>query len=501
MRYFASACLCAGLLSVQAATAMTLNPRGTGQVLLFPYFTVNHQQQTLISVSNTTAQGKALKVHFREALNGREVLSFQIFLAAHDTWTGALFALGDAGLPGSGAALLVVDTSCTQPDIATISPKLADGRPYQPLLDYAYSGANSDTGPTDDARTREGFFEIIEMAQLTGDTLAAITPVHGVPTRCSALLPQVPAIDLSAPGGGLVGAEAIVNVAQGTLFSTNAYAIDGFANTSLYGASGSIHPHLGDATPGANGFVSAYVPIGGSYATLDYPPAHAIDAVSALLMADALYGEWDNSPSEGAQTDWVVTMPTKRFYTDSGDSDVADPRLTNALPPFTYLFGEKSAGNATAFSAAHFNAALFDRDGQDVASVPAPCPWECPPSAPFAFGYNTQVVTFAPSPGAASGALGSNLLTLTGPAQLPTGVGTASFDLVGAEAHELRPDAHGTVLRGLPVIGFAAVDYINGNVTPGILSNYSGTYPLRARLDCAVLFTTPPGAASPCGSP
>jgi hypothetical protein len=40
--------------------AVMLNARGTGQVLIYPYYTVNHQQ-TLVSVINTTERGKALK--------------------------------------------------------------------------------------------------------------------------------------------------------------------------------------------------------------------------------------------------------------------------------------------------------------------------------------------------------------------------------------------------------------------------------------------------------
>ena len=51
-----------GLLAVlvsHASSAMTLSPGGSGQVLLFPYYTVNKQQQTLLNVVNRTANGKA----------------------------------------------------------------------------------------------------------------------------------------------------------------------------------------------------------------------------------------------------------------------------------------------------------------------------------------------------------------------------------------------------------------------------------------------------------
>ena len=49
-----------GIVAAPVAAVM-LNPRGTGQVLIYPYYTANHRQ-TLISVINTTEHGKALKI-------------------------------------------------------------------------------------------------------------------------------------------------------------------------------------------------------------------------------------------------------------------------------------------------------------------------------------------------------------------------------------------------------------------------------------------------------
>ena len=57
---------CAVLLLAPLANAVNLNPRGLGQVLIYPYYTVNGGQNTLLSLVNTTAHAKALKLHFRE---------------------------------------------------------------------------------------------------------------------------------------------------------------------------------------------------------------------------------------------------------------------------------------------------------------------------------------------------------------------------------------------------------------------------------------------------
>ena len=94
----------AGLAAVagfaSTANAVELNPDGTGQVLVYPYYTVNKNQQTLISVVNTTNIAKAVKVRFLEGHNSREVLDFNLFLSEFDVWTASVFALSDAGLTG-----------------------------------------------------------------------------------------------------------------------------------------------------------------------------------------------------------------------------------------------------------------------------------------------------------------------------------------------------------------------------------------------------------------
>ena len=77
------------LISTQI-NAVQLSSNGMGQVLIFPYYTVNGGFNTLINLVNTTSDAKALRVRFREAANGREVFTFNLYLAPHDVWTGGL---------------------------------------------------------------------------------------------------------------------------------------------------------------------------------------------------------------------------------------------------------------------------------------------------------------------------------------------------------------------------------------------------------------------------
>jgi hypothetical protein len=68
------------------AQAVNVSADGLGNVLIYPYYTVNkdingNRFNTLMSVVNTTASTKAVKVRFREGKNSEEVLT-NVFLSA-----------------------------------------------------------------------------------------------------------------------------------------------------------------------------------------------------------------------------------------------------------------------------------------------------------------------------------------------------------------------------------------------------------------------------------
>ena len=72
------------------SSAVQLNPEGTGQVLIYPFYTVNNNLNTAYALVNTTDQAKAVKVTFRESQAGLAMLSFNVYLGAYDVWTGGL---------------------------------------------------------------------------------------------------------------------------------------------------------------------------------------------------------------------------------------------------------------------------------------------------------------------------------------------------------------------------------------------------------------------------
>ncbi|HET7064671.1 MAG TPA: hypothetical protein VFI49_10395 [Rudaea sp.] len=506
-----------------SASAVMLNPRGTGQVLIYPYYTVNHQQ-TLLSVINTTAHGKALKVRFREGYDGRDVANFNVYLGPYDSWVGAVF---DTGSDGTGAAAIATnDKSCTVPAFplapvpGTLHALTFSNANYS-QGDYG-APTGTDSGPTNLARTREGFFEIIEMGEVIDQqagspkTLEAIT-VTNQPPGCAQVMSAWSSggywaanatTDLSPPAGGLYGSAGIVDVAQGTLYAYNATAIDGFSDTVQHTGPQDPKPNLSTAaTDSAHDIATAYVSIGNAMIKADYPAStRGVDAVSAVLMAQQLANEFNSDPVLGAQTDFLVTYPTKQFYVDPG---IVGTQSSAFIAPFEQVFGGggTGSGEGAGKSCIDARADFFDRVGRGIYTG-SPC--GLPPiGSTNELCLQTEAIPLG-AHAAAPGALQSNLRgqllqndQCGGPllaVTYDTGNVRVGFtdqvepDYMGPPypVEELRASVNGKIFLGVPAVGFVAINYINANVTPGVLSNYSGTYPHRSWLACFAM------AGGPC---
>ena len=456
------------------ANAVNLNPDGLGQVLLYPYYTVNAGQGTLLSVVNTTGVGKAVKVRFLEGYNSREVLDFNLFLSKYDVWTANVFKKSDAGLSGDGAAIFSADNTCTAPLFG--EGTLANGHGYQSFLSYAYTGSYSDGGPTTDDRTNEGHFEMISMADILNPSPlnTMIQHVASKPKDCGTVAqggqtdPEVrfeTLLDNVPPTGGLFGAAAVVNSANGTYYGFNADAIDGFTAVTLAHTTGSLSPSLIDVGDAGGLTSTAYVFNNGSLVTAVYP-FNDVDAVSALLDASNVYNEWEHTSDGVIGTDWVVNFPTKRFYVDSLYTGTSTP-----IAPFESEFG------APGQSCDVIGINVFDREENTTVQTTcgfSPCPPGAPPSS---LCYETNVISFGGTSILASN-LTRNLNNLIGSAGW---LGLSFTDAIhggtsaATHAHAGLVDNGGTVFYGLPTNGFMATDLV---VTTGgaTLGNYSGVY-------------------------
>ncbi len=469
------------------ANAVDLNPDGLGQVLIYPYYTVNKSQDTLISVVNTTAIGKAVKVRFLEGYNSREVLDFNLFLSPYDMWTAAVSQVSDDG----GAQVNTSDASCID---------FIPAFPY-PFSKAAYTGGvagpggasyAADSGPQDITRTREGYLEMIQMGDIIpGSALDDATthvqdgnPDGGVPDCGSPVgNDAATAADLTVPTGGLFGGAGIVNVGEGTFFVYNADAIEGFSETTLYTTPSSLQPSLQAAnTPSivATGVARSYVfTEGGALLTADF--ARGEDAVSAVFMADSIYNEYLINPALGASTDWVVTFPTKRFYVDK---DLYPSAITS---PFAEAFGATIDGQ----SRVELSISTYDHEEGSSETVPPRCP--SPPDdtcflqAPY-LPYEVNIITFVNESVPTSSVFGSNLFKSVAPFGDTGGWATIALAAGDSGAHHLdggvSPTGGPVSLPGLPVTGFYAANIINANAAPGKLANYSGVWRHRSHRSC-----------------
>jgi hypothetical protein len=512
----------AGMVSV--SNAVNVNPDGLGQVLLYPYYTARGGNDTLISVVNTTADTKAVKVRFIEALNSREVLDFNLYMSPYDVWVAAV--TGDAA---GGAKMITADTSCTVPYFQGGTPGNVG---EQPFLNFAYTGGNSDAGPSGIERTASGYIELIEMGTLVNVTgfsaAAAAKHVGGVPRSggpfgapCSTLVsawangpwgfgfgnPGDSEVATRESTGGMFGAGSIINVAEGTMFSYNATAIDRFYEPSGDYATSVANAHTdpGSVLPNLNsGFNESRVFINGIVDERSWPLP--LLAVNATITHDEIFNEYVVEPGIGARTEWVMTFPTKRQHTDNLGFGFVTPGSNAAIPPFTRTWALFSGGGSllsAGRACENFNLRVWDREESEpetgvIVSPP-------PPQQGFFLCREANVLRFTGEGGTPEVTeimkepLRDNAnLTYTN-FQLPSGFtsGWVNFDLTtnGAGQRLSLPSVDtgtGSVqYEGLPVIGFAVTTYTQGSAADGVLRNYGGTFSHRGSRSFVPATTAP----------
>lgn len=335
--------MAASLLGADPASAVHIDPDGRGQVLLFPYYTVNANKVTLLTVVNTRSSTKALRVRFRESRNGAEVMAFNLYLAPFDVWTGAVASApsGPDYMQAAPARLITNDSSCT-------SPQLPLGA-SQDFSEYEYSRFYlPNTGPHERSRTREGFVEVIELGRV--EDVPGVGPTTAFPAaseiRRSARGERAgcdwldlawrgswqdePGRGILSPDGGLTGNAIIVDVPKGSSFSLSATAIDGFfvpardcapdcrgrSGENLHGVPWFDPVSLADARSADAGVAHAEFHHGAQIQSLRFSgPDAGLKAVSAVLMQRQLDNVFAHSTSGlQARTEWVLTFPTKPLH-------------------------------------------------------------------------------------------------------------------------------------------------------------------------------------------
>ena len=535
----------AGIAST--AQAVNLNPDGLGQVLLYPYYTVNGGNATLMSVVNTTGQGKAVKVRYLEGVMSVEVLDFNLYMSEYDVWTAAIVADDDGY-----ATLFTEDTSCTVPQIP------AEGVSFRNLKyagdpdDLVYT--EGDGGDDSLDRATEGHIEIIEMASICtmdamadeglqcetdlegaveyytthvtdpdgemGDEYGLIAAVleidaddvefaYGSPRSCAPhqllwtenagpVLGSIVGLDtltwrdaeggdsefaMADPSGGLFGGGSVVNANKGSMYAYDATAIEGIRGIIEHTDSKNPLPSLGTGQE-----FEAWVYDAANAEMVGLLFAREIDAVSAIFMHDSMMNEYtveDLGGGVNARTEWVVTFPTKSFYVDSA----------SATMPFTQAFTDNwdsgfNDGACEIIKAGPGERGIWNREEETIfvptqpppGFVPpgfSPSPSNPPPDAPpiptTVLCYETSVVRFGENPAAEGFLYGGPTEILGSTRPIVTNVepigenGWAQVDLSdGSDPNEAEAvqrelcDETGYCVIGLPIVGFAAMEFQNG---------------------------------------
>ena len=520
-----------------AHAAMYVNERGTDETLIYPFYSAENGNNTLVNIANTTGGTKAVKIRILEAQNSQEVLDFNLYLSPQDHFSFAIAATEDGG-----AMLKTGDNSCTVPAIPAdgvafrslkyVGDKLATAD--DPATDADESANNFDN--TGIGRTQVGYIEVIEMGQLDPAAAAVIdkaglaaTPAAGVnaaaavkhgadgiPANCQILvdawstlagvdgvwLAESKTTDLTGDseflanwaGGGLYGYATVINVAQGAAFGYDATAIAdhvaaGSTGSDMHYQPGDIRPNFGDGALDT----SAVISVNGAAVTVDFNgdyPAEATERVMALnatMMATEVYNDYVTDPAILATTDWLFNFPTKAFHVNG----------TEPVEPFSELWTGVSACEPSELAA-------LDREestpppppspgsaGPDFSPAPPPVAGPAPAGDDVPLCYESTILQFA-----AESAAGTSTIATGVSAYLDASDGwaTVSFDPANLDAtldacgtdgdvttagDQTNPcartiDAGDAQLKGLPVLGFAVQKYVNGSAGgAGVLANYA----------------------------
>jgi hypothetical protein len=284
-------------------------------------------------------------------------------------------------------------------------------------------------------------------------------------------------------GGGLYGVATVINVAEGTAFGYDAVAIEDLVDAGSTGSQ--LHYPPGDTRPDFDDpamSLTANVNVDGVQTTYTGSIVNPANTVSAVFMTESLSNDYVADPGLNALTDWVVTMPTK--------SNHYNGLLFSA--PFSNQTIDAIDGDATATGLCQpVSMMAYDREEDIQDAPPAPTPGsDAPPFSPsvapdpesptsvddWALCAETNIVHF----GSASATNSSSNLADASAFIDGWTEGWAVLDLTedglvnGIDNERALP---GTVagstgeLTGLPVTGFAVVEYTNGTLGSA-MANY-----------------------------
>ena len=311
-------------------TATTLSPTttGVGHILTVPYFSTQGNNKTLLNIVNTdTVNGKAVKLRFRGAANSDDVFDITVYMSPGDVWTA------DVAADAEGfSRLLTTDTSCTLPSAQDIKDA-NNGR----FKTHRVQGNAA-------AQTREGYVEILNTANIP--PAAGATTLYTAIKHVAGKAPCTPAVmdlqenDLTDaanaavrgyanPTGGLMANWILVNVDGFASHGGEANAVRADTAAGTNGAGNIVWFPQTTSTPTAAASALTSDPLlqsagfASQVANYDFPdlstpytlgsttPEFQADELANALGTTSVTNEYVTG--NGFSTDWVFSMPTRRY--------------------------------------------------------------------------------------------------------------------------------------------------------------------------------------------
>ena len=361
---------------VPVATQLKESADGIGHMLIVPYYTAQGGNATLLNIVNTNQRmGKVVKVRFRGASNADDVFNFTLFLSPKDVWAAEISEDPVTGL----ARLSTADLSCTLP--TNVNREFSTTR-LNPAADLANE-------------TREGYVEIIAMADMELFTAILDATTVGwdgkMPAPCSQGAPTPPALNelLTDPGisaagftpptAGLFANWSIFNVADATSWAGAATAIVAVDNAGVLGTGKVVmHPQtsgrpsrmVNDVTSdpllrnGSTSIQRSDVPDLSTPYVGTITPTEQAAMLSTALNKRSIENEFFTDDRVQAQTDWVITLPTRRYAmgVNYSTGQIDQTALSPDYFPASYNWFE-GEGAARKSCVRWVSYAMWNRDG------------------------------------------------------------------------------------------------------------------------------------------
>lgn len=464
---------------------------GTGHMLLVPYFSTQDGNAMLLSLINTdSVNGKAVKVRFRGARNSDDVFDFQVFLSPGDVWTG------NVSKNANGLSFLTTeDNSCTKPSKATINETPFITTRLNPNV----------TGEEKANGTREGYIEIFNMADIPKSenglyplikhkNSVAKCANDGANTAWTAINTDLAdeaaykasGIGMANPTTGLAANWTLMNVPKALSWSGSATAVEAFTTATDILGTGNIvyfpqtsvnvvNPVNYSSDPLFAGSAAAATTPAVKAAMYDLPDMSTPYTVSsgstnppadqAIKLADAIetkavINEFWTEPTISAETDWVFSMPTRRYavavdYTTANNKPTA---VYNASVNKHFTKGNTTM-NGDAVCVLNVGYTAYDREENSPESPDDVVISPGTPNAPTLFCGETSVLSFNNAGADKSAVLGASVALKDMDVKYPNG--WARLNTPGS-----------TLGSGLPIVGQAFVSAYNPSVASGTAGNF-----------------------------